>query len=151
MVRRSRFYTEAPYLVEKTIEFDGGAGSGAVGTVSVFTITGKVLLRAIVGTCSESLVSAGGGTLVLEASDGFDLIPQTTATDLDADDLWADASPAETVGVALAATQKDIVLNGGASGATVVITVGTDDVTDGTITIHALFYPLSSDGDLEAA
>src|SRR3990167_8236426 len=48
--------------VRKTIAFDGTAGNGAVGSVAVFTLTGRVMVIDWVAFCSESIVDAGGGT-----------------------------------------------------------------------------------------
>jgi len=149
MGKPSRYYTEAPYLVTKTIAFTGAAGNGAVGTVTIFNITGQVLLLYCFGTCSESLAGATA-TITLETSDGRDIIATTTATDLLINEIWTDATPTE-LGSPLETSQKDIGLNGGASGQTIVLTVGTANVTDGTLTIHALYYPMSSDGELAAA
>jgi len=145
----SRYYHYAPYPVTKTVTFDGAAGNGAVGHVDIFNITGQGVLAYLFATCSEDLV--GAGNIVLEFSDGLDILPQTNVADLEAGDLWVDASPAEVAGAAIPATAKDIAFNGGAAGTQILLTVNGADITDGTLTIHALYYQTSRDGKLAAA
>jgi hypothetical protein len=134
--------------IEKTIAFTGAAGLGLLASpIPIFTLTGRSVMLACFGTCSENFVSAGAGTLTLQFSDGLAIIPTTTATDLVANDIWVDATPAETVGAALAAAQKDIVVNGTAA-TSIIIAVGTADVTDGTLTISLAYQPISSDANV---
>ena len=127
---------------EKTIAFDGTAGKGAVGGVTLFTVTGRHVLLYCFGTCSESLAGATA-TLDCRMADGLIIIPSTTATDLALGDIWIDATPAETAGAAMAATQKDIVMNGGATTTTLSLLVATAAITDGTLTISIAYLPIS--------
>lgn len=127
-----------------TVAFDGGAGTGASaggGNVPLFTVTGEVLVVALVPFCTESLASAGGGTLALSVTGASALfIAATTATNIDANMFWVDTGP-DANGVALPAALKDIVITDNIVG-----TVATADITDGTIRFDVYYLPLSGDG-----
>ncbi len=132
--------------VSKTVEFDGAAGSGAVGTVALFTVTGNVAFR-ILAYCTEDLVSGGGGTCeVGVAGNTPGLIAQTTATAIDNGEIWYNNTP--VAGVTAVTNIAQYVI---ANGADIILTVGTGDVTDGTITFDLYFTPLSSTGTVVAA
>lgn len=128
----------------KTVTFDGGAGSGAAGTVTVFTITGRVYVEAMFAFCTVLL--AGGATLSLGTAgdvDGF--IAATTDTDIDANEWWTAASPA-------AGSKSLLVVNTGglvtsqirkALSENVILTVASADTTSGAIVFDALYTPLT--------
>ena len=132
--------------ITKTVAFTGAAGLGQLAspTVSVFTTTGEVFVGLIVGRCTESFTSAGGGTLALGVVGGTTLfIGATTATALTTTaDIWASTTP-NAFGIAAPAALKDIVIRGN-----VIMTVGTADVTDGTLEIHCYYMPLSAGSGL---
>lgn len=126
----------------KTIAFDGGAGTGAAGTVTLFTVTGKVAVN-VYGFCTEDLASAGGGTLELGfASQTATLADQQLATAIDNHEVWHEGLIA--IGALVAfhfhPTDQDVIL-----------TIGTADVTNGTIEFYCNWVPISSNGDLVAA
>jgi len=131
------------YTASKTTAFDGTAGNGAVGSVSLFTVTGTVLVR-IFGTCSETLVSAGGGTITVgTASSTAGIFSSITATAIASGDVVITGAAPAQVG-ALGG-------NFGVNGANIIATVGTGNITDGTITWYCLWRPLSTDGNVVAA
>src|SRR3989304_3551970 len=82
--------------VRKTITFDGTAGNGAVGNVTVFPITGRVLVRDIATFCTADLTEALAtatislGTVSVVSA----FISAATATAIDVNEWWLDASPA---------------------------------------------------------
>ncbi len=129
----------------KTITFDGTAGNGAQGTVTVFTLVGRVRSLWIAAFCTEDLVGATG-TLTLGTTgdvDGF--IALTTATDIDANDWWTAAVPAvgsksplevETGGLVTSQGPKLLSEN-------IILGVLTADITDGTIVFDVLYTPLT--------
>lgn len=129
-----------------SVAFDGTAGKGASaggGNVPIFTVTGEVLVVALVPFCTENLVSAGGGTLALGVTSAPTLfIAATTGTDILINKFWIDTSP-DANGVALPAALKDIILTDNIVG-----TVGTADISDGTIRVDCYWLPLSSDGNV---
>lgn len=131
------------FLARKTVSFDGTAGNGAVGTVNLFTVTGDVL-AIVFATCSENLA---GATATIEAGisgNTAGLIAQTTATNINVNESWTDATP--TTIEALATSPRII-----AQGADIIATIGTANVTDGTLNFYCLWRPLSTNGNLIAA
>lgn len=132
----------------KTLTFDGLAGTGAVGNVPLFTVTGNVQVVAVVPTCTTDLVSAGGGTLALGVTSNTALfIAATTATDIDAGEKWVDTAP-DANGVALPAALKDIVISDNDE---IVGTVATGDITGGVLEFVVEWIPLSSAASVAAA
>ena len=49
--------------LNKSIAFDGTAGNGATGTVTVYTITGQVQVVTFVPFCTESLAEAASNPM----------------------------------------------------------------------------------------
>src|SRR3990167_10338847 len=133
-------------IARKTLAFDGTANLGefANPNVPVFTITGMVEALLIFGRTTESFASAGGGTLSLGVTGGLTLfIGNTTATALTTTAaIWASTTP-NAFGIAAPAALKDIIIM-----ANVIMTVGTADVTDGTLEIHCYYMPLSAGSGL---
>lgn len=130
--------------VRKTITYAAG-GAGANGTeTDIFTVTGEVIIVAIVPYCTTNLdESAGTPTLELGVNNDTNLfIAATTATAIDADDFWVDASPTEVGGVALPAALKDIAVTDNIS-----CTVGgTNNISAGVIEYMVYWLPVSADG-----
>lgn len=124
-----------------------GDNGGTSDPLTLFTVTGDVLVR-VFGVCTVDLVSAGGGTLEVGVTGNTAaLIAQTTATDIDANDIWNDAAP--TVGTDTLAnlTGPHIIVNG----LDIIETVGTADITAGQIYYVCLWRPLSPDGSVVSA
>jgi len=126
----------------KTLALTGAAGLGLSGSnIPLFTVTGEVLIVAIVPFCTEDLASAGGGTLALGVTGSTALfLAATVATVIDVGEFVVNTTPVAN-GVALPAAFKDIVITDNIIG-----TVATADITDGTIRFDVLYIPLSSDG-----
>lgn len=143
-IDRAPILTNESYKVSKTVAFDGTAGNGAVGSVALFTVTGDVLVR-IIGACTETVVSAGGGTFSLgTASSVAGIFTSQTATNAAAGDAVITAAAPAQVG-ALGGNF------GVVGGADIILTVGTANITDGTIIFYCLWRPLSADGSVVAA
>lgn len=132
--------------IESTVTFDGGTTNGIgdyTGTnnpYTLFTVTGVVEIS-ILAICTVSLVGASATIEVGTATTTAGLIAQTTATDIDADDIWHDASPDATVELTSVVTRKIVSEN-------VIITVGTANITAGAIKFIIRWAPLSSDGNV---
>ncbi len=125
-------------IFRKVITFTGAAGLGAVGTVAVATMTGAIMVNAVGAFCSVDLA---GATATLElgvSGDTAELIAQTTATDIDANEVWESATPDEGVN---AVVNKAIAGN-------LILTVGTAAITAGSIEIYIEYTPLTSTGFL---
>ena len=139
------------YHVRKTVAFTGATGVGEIGTVNVFTITGRVLLREWPVFCTENLVSAGGGSIALGVAGVTTRLIGTTlaagGSGLVANDIWVDTSPAD-IG---AGTLNKFNVGEQIITQDIIITVTTGDVTDGTLVFDVWYLPLTDDGALVAA
>ena len=122
----------------KTVTFDGASGTGLNEVaVPIFTVTGEVLIVALVPFCTDSLISAGGGTLALGVTGSTSLfIAATTATVIDVNEFWVDTT-SRAAGFALPAALKDIVIT-----ADLIGTIATADITAGKIRFDVLWIPL---------
>ena len=126
----------------KTVTFDGGSGSGAVGTVAIATITGSVLLEHLTCECTTLLAGATATLELGTANNTAALIAQTTATEIDANEYWHDDTPEAEVGDAV--TNKTVNAN-------IILTVGTAAISSGVIVISGFWVPLSAPGRLALA
>ena len=126
----------------KTIAFTGATGLGEIGTVLVWTITGRVLIRFLTCFCSETLV--GAATLEFgTATDTVEFIAQiANATSLVANDWWeGTASPASSSQVAASGETVQVSANP-------ILTVGGANITDGTLIFECWYLPITSNGAL---
>lgn len=132
--------------VLKSITFNGEAGRGLAGSpVPLFTVTGAVYVF-VVGWCTSDLTIGDGATIAVgTANVTTGLIAQTTASTIDTGEIWFDATPAEL--------KVSSSLGGGfiASGADIIATVGTDNITGGTLVFACFWTPLSTDGNIVAS
>lgn len=119
------------------------ATTGAVGTGTLFTVTGDVLVT-IFGVCTVDL-TGGGSIKVGTANNDATFIPLTTGTAIDAGELWQSATPTLEAGAALANARPI------ANGADIIYMITSDTITAGAITFYCLWRPLSSDGNVVAA
>lgn len=134
------------YRANKLVEFDGGAGTGAVGTVALFTVTGSVFVF-VTCFCTETCVEAAPSATIEVGITGITagLIAQLNADTVLIGNIWFDATPVDmevltSFGGALIGGSEDIFL-----------TVGAQNVTDGTLEFTCFWTPLSSDGLVVAA
>lgn len=125
----------------KTITFTA-TGNGALGTVTIGTVTGRILLTHLQAYCSTGLTSGGAPTLELGvAGNTAGLIAQIAdATDLIATEYWNDATPTDVLA-------SDAIINKLVA-SDVILTVGTATITAGVIEFAAMWSPLSVDGNL---
>ena len=111
--------------------------TGATGAHTLFTVTGTVALN-VFGLCTSDL--AGTGTLEMGVAGGTtSLADQQSATAIDDHEVWHDAVLA--IG-GQAASHSHIVDQD------VILTVGTNTVTGGTMTFYCVWRPLSDDGNV---
>lgn len=124
---------------EKTITYAAGT-TGAVGTTTLFTVTGTVAVN-VFGFCTSDLT--GTGTLEIGvASSTAALCNQQSATAIDNHEVWHNSSLA--VGANVAAYLHPI-------NESVIQTIATNTVTGGTITFYCNWVPLSDGATLTAA
>lgn len=124
---------------QKTITYVAGT-TGAVGTTTLFTVTGKVAVN-VYALCTADL--AGSGTIeVGVAGSTAALCNQQSATAIDNHEVWHNSSLAIAANVAghLHPIDQDVIQ-----------TIATNTVTGGTLIYYCNWVPLSSDGNVTAA
>jgi len=123
-----------------------GDDGGTNDPYTLFAVTGEVLVG-IFGVCTTDLVSGGGGTLEVGVTGNTAaLIPQTTATAIDVNEIWLDTTPSLGIDVSDALTYNFIV-----NGLDITESVGTADITAGQIYYICLWRPVSNNGNLTPA
>lgn len=148
-----------PKLVSKTITFDGSAGNGAVGEVTLFTVTGIVVVNLIMSQCVTDLTEAAATATI---SLGTTTTPQAfnqniNAVDIDAGEFvgGGDTTPAGG-GLTLkhhiiAAGQVNNIAVDVVCDEDIVWTIGTQNVNGGSITTYLQWTALSQDGRVVSA
>lgn len=132
----------------KTITFTGGAGAGAVGSVTVWTISGRVLIQILPPPfCTTDLTEALATATVslgVTSSTGF-LLGATTSTAIDANEWWDDTTPA--LGIA-----TDIMTRGSSNPVVVseniIITCATQATNGGVLVFDCWYRPLTAGASL---
>ena len=144
-IGRDRFAT-------KSVTFAEGAGTGSVGSVALFTVTGEVEILRLVPTSvltpTENAVP-GGATLALGVTNATGLfIAATTALLLATGEYWTEATGGGTAnaGIAIPAALKDIAVT-----SNIIFTVAVSNLTGGTIRCDVYWRPLSTNGLVVAA
>lgn len=122
----------------KTITFSA-LTTGAVGTTTLFTVTGVVAVR-LFGVVSDADITGSGTIEAGIAGNTASLIAQTTGTALDVGEIWINATPATVEGL------PDLSIL--AAGTDIIQTIGTNTLTAGTLTYYCLWFPISTDGNL---
>ncbi len=128
------------FEVTKSLTF-----SNDTGTVNLFTVTGDVEIR-LIAICKTNVASAAAANIELGVSgDTNAMIASTLATDLDANEIWNDASP--TVNIEAMSTSRDYIISNGDD---IILTLDAQ-VDSGAITFYCAWRALSSDGNVEAS
>ena len=134
----------------KTVAFTAVVPAvGVVGALTLFTVTGAVVVR-LSCVCTESLVCVAGGTIEVGiAGTTTTFIAQAVSLDIDVGDIWHDATPdsANELWSVTAVTAERILGNG----QDIIATIGAQDLTDGTLVFNAYWTPLTADGLVVAA
>lgn len=118
-----------------------GDDGGTSDPLTLFTVTGDVLVR-IWGVCTTDLAGATATLSVGVSNSVAALIALTTATDLDAGEIWTDTTP--VIGAELLSSVLGPYII--EDGVDIVEAVGTADITSGQIYYVCLWRPLSRDG-----
>lgn len=135
--------------VTKIVTFAGGTTNdmgdydGTGNPYTLFTVTGTVLIK-ILARCTTNLAGANATLAVGTALSATGLITTTTATDIDANEIWHDATPDSSLEATSVLAQKLCSQN-------VIQTVGTANITGGVIEYTAIWYPLSAGAKVVAA
>lgn len=126
----------------KTVTFAGGTTNdmgdydGTGNPYTLFTVTGTVLLR-LLAKCTTNLAGATATLEVGTALSTAGLIAQSTATDIDANEIWHDTTPDSSIEATSVLAQKIVSQN-------ILQRVGTANITSGVIEYTAIYYPLSA-------
>jgi len=119
--------------------------SNDTGTVSLFTVTGDVIVK-ILPVVTTNVASAAAANMELGVVGDTDaMIVPTLATDLDAREIWIDASP--TTEIEPLESMRNYPITDGND---VVLTLDAQ-VDSGAISFYCFWTPLSSDGAVTAA
>lgn len=142
----------------KTVTFTGAAGAGAVGTVAVFTVSGRVMVTVIGAYCTTLLTEAGAtSTIKLGTAtddDRYIANPTGGVTDIDAGEWWGGTTPV--------AGSIDILSASGSGAATpdqsgiltsesIILTIGAQACNAGVLDVYCIWEPLSAGATLVAA
>ena len=135
------------------VTFDGTSGLGlAASTTTFFTVTGEVLIIAIVpyvtATLTQNLGTPSLALGVVNSTSFF--IGATTATALTTGEFWTEATGGGTANAASALPVQGVaapILTNVACTSNIVGTVGgTNNINGGSLRIDVWYLPLSSDG-----
>lgn len=119
---------------------DKGDFDGTGNPYTLFTVTGLVSMR-LFAVCTTDLTGASATLEVGTALSTAGLIAQTTATNIDANEIWHDATPDASIELSTIAAERIVKQN-------VIQTVGTANITAGAITYYCFWKPLSEDGNV---
>lgn len=132
--------TNLGFTSQKAITY-AAATTGAVGTTTLFTVTGVVAVQVFAVVSGVDLT--GSGTLEVGiAGNTAALTAQVAATALDVGEIWVDATP---VTVAAFPPLKLV------SGTNIIQTIATNTVTAGTLTYYCLWSPVTNNASVVAA
>lgn len=133
-----------PFTARTTRTYTGASGLGAAGTTTLFTVTGAVAVR-VIGACTEDLVGAATLEVGISGNTAGLIAQLADATVLDAGESYIDATPATLEAVDF--SSGFIISNG----QDIIETIGTTNITDGTVLFTCHWRPLSTDGNVVAA
>lgn len=137
------------FRCSKTITFDGGTTNatgdhdGTGDPFAIFEVTGSVAMR-VFGRCTVDLVGASATLEVGTALTTAGLIAQTTAANIDANEIWHDNAPDASVEALSVLTERIVSQD-------VIGTVGTANITAGVIEFICIWKPLSVGAEVSAA
>lgn len=133
--------TNLGLTASKAITFDGTIG--AIGTSSLFVVTGTVAIRAF-GVCGLTLVGAATLEVGIVGSTAAILAQIPDATALATGEIYTDATPTTKV----EPLPSTLIIGAGQD---IIQTIGSANITAGQLTYYILWNPISDDGNVEAA
>ncbi len=128
--------------LSKTVTFVA-ATTGKQGDHTLLNVTGVVALN-IFAVCETDLAGANATISVGTATTKAGLIALTTGTDIDAKEIWHDASPDASVERSSVILKSIVTEN-------VTYTVATADLSAGALTFYVRWAPISEDGNVTVA
>ena|SRR3990167_491479 len=127
--------TASPSAFAGGTEDARGDIDGDLSPLTLFTVTGTVAMK-LMARCTVSLAGATAKLEVGTALSTAGLIAQTTATDIDANEIWHDATPDASIELSSVLTEKIVNQN-------VIETASVADITSGNIQYIALWRPIT--------
>lgn len=123
------------------VTFDANT-TGKVGTQTLFNVTGVVAVRLFAVTQVDL---AGSGSLAVgTAITPTGILTTTAATDLDANEIWQDATPDASVELSTTVAEKIVSQD-------IIATVSSNTITAGRILFVAIWKPISENAYLVSA
>lgn len=122
---------------------DPGDYDGTGNPATLFTVTGTCKVK-VLAKCTEDLVGASATIKIGTALSTAGLIAQTTATDIDAGEIWHDATPDSSLEATTVLTERICSQN-------IIQTIATANITAGEIQYTCIWYPLTPDSKVVAA
>lgn len=138
-----------PFVASKTMTFAGGTANdpgdydGTGNPATLFTVTGTIKCK-LLAICSTNLAGATATLEIGTTASTAGLIAQSTATDIDATEIWHDATPDSSVEASSVLVEKIVSDD-------IIQTVGTANITSGVITYTLFWYPLTEGATVTAA
>ena len=136
---------------QKSVTF-AGTVSGGIGDIdkannpfTIFTVTGDVKVK-VVGICTTTLSGAASVIEIGVSNNLSGILVQTTAEDIDVNEIWHDASPDSGVEASTVMSEKIV-----ANGLDIIGTVLTANLSAGVVKFDCLWKPLSTDGNVVSA
>ena len=132
-------------FISKSVTYTGGAGAGvAGGSTTIFTVTGEVMVVALVPYCTTNLTESGAtATIALGVTGATSLfIAATNSVDIDAGEFWVDTTP-DANGIAIPAALKDIAITDN-----ILTTHAATNTNGGVIRFNLWWMPLSADANV---
>lgn len=144
------FYNRANYFIVEPGAFDTSGTWSTVAAHEIIAVTGAVRIR-VIAECTTTLTDAGdAATLALGVAGNTAAIIASTsaggagaANQLDATEIWIDATPADLGTATFATAVLDFVVVGGLD---VGYTIGGAALTGGVMVFHVWWEPLDSTG-----
>ena len=121
-----------------------GDHDGTQDPTTLFTVTGDVLVR-IFGVCTVALAGASATIEVGVTGNTAGLLALTTGTDIDANDIWFAAAPADIGVTALSDVATPILI---VNSLNIIETLKTANLTGGDIYYVCIWRRLSGDGNV---
>ena len=141
---QSRYYRHLDgwTLARGSITFDGTAGKGAQGTVTLFDVTGAVEVGSLLGECATSHDGATATIAFGVTGNTTMFCDPFTATNIDAGMVLSGGGNGFVSG-GVASSPTAAIIN-----ADIIATVATADVTAGVLELFVWWRPLSADGNV---
>jgi len=133
-------------LAENFVQKDVTFSNTAAGSPAMFTVTGDVIVK-IICVCTTNLTSAAASNIELGISGNTAaIIAQTVATEIDAREIWHDATTPDSEIEALSVIKEFIITDGND-----ILLTTSAQMDTGALSFYCYWTPLSSTGAVVAS